>query len=58
MRTTRARRWSCSGRRTVISPAPDGTLKLVIEAQGGAEIYEKRGGSWQRIAYDSYFTAH
>ena len=37
---------------------PDGTLKHGIETQGGAEIYEKRGGSWQRIAYDSYFTAH
>jgi hypothetical protein len=37
---------------------PDGTLTNGIEAQGGAEIYEKRGGSWQRIGYDSYFTAH
>ena len=37
---------------------PDGTLRHGIEMQGGAEIYEKRGGSWQRIAYDSYYTAH
>jgi hypothetical protein len=36
----------------------DGTLKPSIEAEGGAEIYEKRNGSWKRIAYDSYFTAH
>jgi hypothetical protein len=39
-------------------PKPDGTLAQAIEAQGGAEIYEKRAGTWQRIAYDSYFTAH
>jgi hypothetical protein len=37
---------------------PDGTSKPAIEAQGGAEIYEKRGGTWQRIGYDSYYTAH
>jgi hypothetical protein len=37
---------------------PDGTLRPSIEAQGGAEIYEKRGGVWQRIGYDSYYTAH
>jgi hypothetical protein len=37
---------------------PDGTLMLTLEAQGGAEIFEKRGGRWQRIGYDSYYTAH
>ena len=36
----------------------DGTLKPSIEAEGGAEIYEKRNGTWKRIAYDSYYTAH
>ena len=35
----------------------DGTLKPSIEAEGGAEIYEKRNGTWKRIAYDSYYTA-
>lgn len=36
----------------------DGTLRPSIESQGGAEIYEKRSGIWQRIGYDSYYTAH
>jgi hypothetical protein len=36
----------------------DGVLKPSIEAAGGAEIYEKRDGTWKRIAYDSYYTAH
>jgi hypothetical protein len=39
-------------------PMADGTVKLSTETQGGAEIYEKRGGQWQRIGYDSYYTAH
>jgi hypothetical protein len=37
---------------------PDGTFKSSLEAAGGAEIYEKRNGIWNQIAYDSYYTAH
>lgn len=37
---------------------PDGTLRPSIEAAGGAEIYQRRGGVWNRIDYDSYYTAH
>jgi hypothetical protein len=36
----------------------DGTFKPSLEATGGAEIYEKRNGTWRQIAYDSYYTAH
>lgn len=37
---------------------PDGAPRPSIEAAGGAEIYQKRSGVWQRIGYDSYYTAH
>lgn len=38
--------------------AVDGTFKPSTEVEGGADIYEKRNGTWKRIAYDSYYTAH
>jgi len=36
----------------------DGPPRRLIEMAGGALIFAKRGRAWQRIDYDTYYTAH
>ncbi|PTM52366.1 hypothetical protein [Phreatobacter oligotrophus] len=43
------------GRQNTSFRLPDGTTRGGMEVCGGAAIYEKSGGTWQKIAYEQYY---